>query len=96
MDQSGKPALQPAWVSRDLTNPLTSLIINGVVFATSGGNAQHPAVLYALDGESGKELWNSGSTITSYSRTPVSGSASQVYLSTADSTLYTFGYELVK
>ncbi|HVV46649.1 MAG TPA: hypothetical protein VHC72_15655 [Bryobacteraceae bacterium] len=96
VDQSGKPALEPAWVSRDLTNPLTSLIINGVVFATSGGNAQHPAVLYALDGSSGKELWNSGNTITSYSRTPVSGEASQMYLSTADSTIYTFGFELVK
>ncbi|HEY4087919.1 MAG TPA: hypothetical protein VGM43_18390 [Bryobacteraceae bacterium] len=96
VDQSGKPALEPAWVSRDLTNPLTSLVINGVVFATSGGNAQHPAVLYALDGSSGKELWNSGSTITSYSRAAVSGSASQMYLSTVDSTIYTFGFELVK
>jgi outer membrane protein assembly factor BamB len=96
VDQSGKPSLQPAWLSRDLTNPLTSLIVNGVVFATSGGNAQHPAVLYALDGSSGKELWNSGNTITSYSRTPVSGEASQMYLSTADSTIYTFGFELVK
>jgi hypothetical protein len=96
VDQSGKPALEPAWVSRDLTNPLTSLIINGVVFATSGGNAQHPAVLYALDGSSGKELWNSGGTITSYSRAAVSGSASQMYLSAADSTIYTFGFELVK
>ena len=96
VDQSGKPALEPAWVSRDLTNPLTSLIINGVVFATSGGNAQRPAVLYALDGSSGKELWNSGGTIASYSRAPVSGSASQMYLSTADSTIYTFGFELVK
>jgi len=96
VDQSGKPALEPAWVSRDLTNPLTSLIVNGVVFATSGGNAQHPAVLYALDGSSGKELWNSGGTIASYSRSPISGSASQLYLSAADSTIYTFGFELVK
>ena len=96
VDQGGKPALEPAWVSRDLTNPLTSLIINGVVFATSAGNSQRPAVLYALDGASGKELWNSGGTITSYSRAPVSGSASQMYLSTADSTIYTFGFELVK
>ncbi|HVW07684.1 MAG TPA: hypothetical protein VHC90_03835, partial [Bryobacteraceae bacterium] len=96
VDHGGKPALEPAWVSRDLTNPLTSLIIDGVVFATSGGNAQHPAVLYALDGSSGKELWNSGKTMTSYSRAPVSGGASQMNLSTADSTIYTFGFELVK
>jgi hypothetical protein len=96
VDQSGKPALEPAWVSRDLTNPLTALIINGVVFATSGGNAQHPAVLYALDGSSGKEFWNSGTTMTSYSRAPISGGGSQLYLSTADSTIYTFGFELVK
>lgn len=96
VDQGGKPTLQPAWASRDLTNPLTPAIIDGVVFAVSGGDAQHPAVLYVLDGASGKELWNSGTTIASYARSPVSGGASQVYLSTADSTIYTFGYELVK
>ncbi len=96
VDQGGKPSLQPAWISRDLTNPLTPAIVNDVVFAVSGGDAQHPAVLYALDGSSGKDLWNSGSTMTSYARSPISGGASQLYLGTNDSTIYAFGFELVK
>ncbi len=96
VDQNGKPSLQPAWVSRDLTFPQTPTIVNGVIFAVSGGDAQHPAVLYALDGATGKDLWNSGTTMTSYTRTGVSGGSSQLYLTTLDSTVYTFGFELVK
>jgi hypothetical protein len=96
VDQGGKLSLDRAWSSRDLLMPQTPTIVNGVVFALAGGDAQHPAVLYALDGGSGKELWNSGNTITSYSRTAPSGGSSQLYLSTHDSTVYTFGYELVK
>jgi hypothetical protein len=96
MDQGGKPSLQPAWVSRDLINPQTPTIVNGVVFAVSGGDEQHPAVLYALDGTTGKELWNSGSTMTSWTRTGISGGSSQLYLGTHDSTVYAFGFPLVK
>lgn len=96
VDQGGRLSLEQAWSSRDLPMPQTPTIVNGVVFALAGGDAQHPAVLYALDGSSGKELWNSGNTITSYSRTAPSGGSSQIYLSAHDSTMYTFGYELVK
>ena len=96
VDQGGKLSLEAGWSSRELLMPQTPAIVNGVVFALAGGDAQHPAVLYALDGTSGKELWNSGNTITSYSRTGPSGGSSQIYLSTHDSTVYTFGYELVK
>ena len=96
VDQSGKLSLESAWSSRDLLMPQTPTIVNGVVFALAGGDAQHPAVLYALDGASGKEFWNSGNTITSYSRVAPAGGSSQLYLSTHDSTVYTFGYELVK
>ena len=96
VDQGGKPSLQPAWTSRDLTMPQTPMIINGVVFAVSGGDAQHAAVLYALDGATGKDLWNSGTTMTSYARTGVSGGSAQLYLGTHDSTVYTFGFPLVK
>ena len=96
VDQGGKPTLQPGWVSRDMTVPQTPTIVNGVVFAVSGGDAQHPAVLYALDGASGKDLWNSGTTMTSYARAGISGGASQLYLGTNDSTIYAFGFELVK
>lgn len=96
VDQAGKPSLQPAWVSRDLTFPLTPAIVNGVVLAVSGGDAQHPAVLYALDGATGKDLWNSGTNITSYARSGISGGSSQFYLGTYDSTVYAFGFLLVK
>jgi outer membrane protein assembly factor BamB len=72
-DASGAVTLQPAWVSRDMTSPVTPTIVNGVVFAiASGENVQVPAaqraqrstnaVLYALDAQTGKELWNSGTT----------------------------------
>lgn len=100
------PALEPGWVSRDLTSPITPLVMNGVVFAVAGGGASgtpqataaqraqrsKPAVLYALDATTGKELWTSGTAITS----PVfgvgpSGGDGQVYVVTYDGTVYAFG-----
>jgi outer membrane protein assembly factor BamB len=49
-------------------------------------------VLYALDGATGKELWNSGPTMTSFAHdVSPSGSDSQVYVVTYDGTLYAFG-----
>jgi outer membrane protein assembly factor BamB len=98
--------LEPGWVSRDLTSPLTPLVMNGVMFALAGGGAtgtartpaaqrareSKPAVLYALDADTGKELWSSGTSITS----PVfgvgpSGGDSQVYVVTHDATVFAFG-----
>jgi outer membrane protein assembly factor BamB len=100
------PALEPGWVSRDLMSPVTPLVMNGVVFVVAGGgapgNAQmpaaqraqrsKPAVLYALDAATGKELWSSGTSITSpvFGVAP-SGGDSQVYVVTYDSTVYAFG-----
>jgi outer membrane protein assembly factor BamB len=110
VDQGGTPALKPAWTSRDLVSPLAPLIINGVVFAASGGEfrstgdtltaaqrAQRstPAVLYALDGATGKELWNSGKTMTSFVHDGgISGGGSQVYLGTHDGVFYAFGFPI--
>ncbi len=95
VDQAGKPSLQPAWVSRDMATPLAPAISNGVVFALAGGaQGSKPAVLYALDARSGKDLWNSGTTITSHA-SPNAGLAvavSQLYFGTVDGTLWTFGY----
>ena len=83
VDQNGTPTLQPVWVSRDMMSPAPPTIVNGVVFAISSGEyrsgdaqmtaAQRvqrskPAVLYALDAATGKELWSSGSTISSFVR----------------------------
>jgi hypothetical protein len=95
VDAGGKPSLQQAWVSRDMNVPQTPTVVNGVIFAVSGGDAQHNAVLYALDGATGKDVWNSGATITSYARTGVSGGSSQLYLGTHDSTVYAFGFPLI-
>lgn len=36
-EQAGKPALTPAWVSRDMSSPEPPAIANGVVFALSAG-----------------------------------------------------------
>jgi outer membrane protein assembly factor BamB len=36
-EQNGKPALTPAWVSRDLNSPAPPVIAQGVVFALSNG-----------------------------------------------------------
>ncbi len=110
VDQNGAPSLQPGWASRDLVSPLTPTIINGVVFVTSGGEfrtsdskvnaAQRAsrssrAVIYALDGATGKELWNSGSTITSFARgAALAGGMSQIYLTTYDGVIYAFGFPM--
>ena len=103
VDQNGAPTLQPQWTSRDLAAPVTPAVVNGVVFALRaerrgrrhrGERAQRstPAVLYALDGATGKELWTSGDTITSFVRgVGPSAGDSQVYVVDADGTLYAFG-----
>ena len=105
-EQNGKVALQPGWTSIDLVSPAAPIIVNGVVFALSTGEntvvpraqrAQRsaPAVLYALDGATGKELWNSGKTITAFSHSGgLASGASKVFVSTPDGTLYAFGYLL--
>jgi outer membrane protein assembly factor BamB len=49
-------------------------------------------VLYALDAETGKELWNSGNEITSFAHfSGLSIANGRVYLGTYDSVLYSFG-----
>lgn len=85
-------SLTTGWTSRPMVNALTPVVMNGVAFALSGGSRTTPAVLYALDGTTGKELWNSGKAITSFA-SPSSGlaaSVGQIYLSTNDNELYTF------
>ncbi|HKQ92557.1 MAG TPA: hypothetical protein VJZ77_18000 [Blastocatellia bacterium] len=110
VEQNGAPTLQPAWSSRDLVSPLPPTVINGVVFVTSGGEFRTDdskmtaaerarrssrAVLYALDGETGRELWNSGATIASFTRgVALSGGVGQIYLTTHDGVIYTFGFPM--
>jgi hypothetical protein len=106
---NGSFTLEPAWTSRDLTSPAPPIVLNDVVFALSTGAARGdaqmaaaqrlerstPAALYALDAKTGKELWNSGRTITaSVQGIGPSGQDGQVYVVAADGTLYAFGIPL--
>lgn len=110
VEQGGNVSLQQSWASRELVAPLPPTIINGVAFVTSGGEfrtndskvtaAQRaarskPAVIYALDATTGKELWNSGTAITSFARgSAIAGAMGQIYLTTYDGTIYTFGFPM--
>ena len=71
------PSLDPAWISGGFDHPEPVVIANGVIYALSNGeNAvqeggektrfenTHPAVLRALDASTGKELYNSGTSMT--------------------------------
>jgi outer membrane protein assembly factor BamB len=91
VEQDGALAFQPGWTSRDMT-PLGPVVISGVIFAASGGRGS-PSRLYALDGATGQELWNSGAAIGSVAR-GLSGESGQVYVGTNDGTLYAFGFPM--
>ena len=107
---AAKPVLQQQWVSRDLVSPAGPIVVNGVAFVLSTGeyipptaNAKLaervsksvPAVLYALNAASGKELWNSRKDITSFVHSAALWSVDgQVYVGTYDGTLYAFGFAM--
>lgn len=91
-ERNGAASLQAGWTSRDLSSPLTPVIVNGVIFAAAAGTSP---VLYALDASTGKELWNSGHKLAS----PIHGGGlsvgnSQVYLGSNDGTAYVFGFPI--
>jgi len=106
---NGTPTIASGWVSRQMRAPLSPVIVNGVAFVVSSGefvppagasvNAADrarrsvPAVLYALDALTGRELWSSGTTIATFAR----GSATwpgigQIHVATYDNTVYAFGF----
>ena len=91
-EQDGKMVLVPAWSSRDLVNPAPPVVANGVVIALSEGDKKTPAKLYVLDAETGKELYASGSEITTYAHmSGVSVGDAHAFFTTHDGTLYSFG-----
>ncbi|HJZ76199.1 MAG TPA: hypothetical protein VKE51_30900 [Vicinamibacterales bacterium] len=96
VEQNGQLALLPAWTSRAITSPLPPFVVNGVLFAASAGTRSAPAVLYAIEAASGKDLWNSGRAIATAARGGLSAGGGNVYLPGADSTLYAFGFEIEK
>lgn len=100
-EQGGGLSLVPGWVSREIPSPSTPMVVNGVVFAASSGDAEPrgktgrrspPSVIYALDASGGKELWNSGKVMTaSAHHGRLSAGNGQIYLGADDGTLYAFG-----
>ncbi len=85
-------ALQTGWTSAGMASPIAPIVVNGVVFTVA--NSPN-AVLHALDGVSGKEVWNSGKTMTAAVRIgSLSAIGSQVYIGTSDGTIYAFGFPI--
>lgn len=110
VDSGGSPSLEPGWISRDLVSPLPPIVVNGVVFAASSGafsggdssmsaeqraRRSSGAVLYALDGATGKVLWESGDSVTSFApKNGLSAGAGAVYLADYKGSLYSFGFPM--
>ncbi len=107
VQKDGGVALETGWTSREMVTPVTPLIVNGVVFALGTGEfrtsdasvtaAQRAAksakaVLYSLDAATGKELWNSGTTINGFVTTGrLAAGGGRVYVGANDGTQYAFG-----
>jgi outer membrane protein assembly factor BamB len=96
VEKNGAPALEQAWTSRDLVAPLPPIVVSGVVFAVSGGGQKSGnAVLYAFDGTTGSELWNSGAKMESYAAGGgLAAGGTRVYVATQDGTQYAFGFPI--
>jgi hypothetical protein len=101
IDQNGALSLQAGWTSKGMSAPLPPTIINDVVFVTSGGvraggqGGASGAAIYALNGITGEELWNSGSMITSQPRfESLSGGIGQIYIGTKGGNLFAFGFPM--
>ena len=90
-EQGDAAALQSGWTSpRCLAFSADRRewrCVRGFQFALGG--------LHALDGATGKELWNSGKTMTAAVRIGgLSGIGSQIYLGASDGTFYAFGFPI--
>ena len=107
----GTPTLQAGWTSRQMRAPLAPLVVGSVVFVVSSGEflpppganvsaadrarQSVPSILYALDGATGRELWSSGSTMTSFVHGPALWAGiGQVHVATYDGTVYAFGFAM--
>lgn len=95
VDQGGRPSLMQGWTSRQLAAPSAPIVVNGVVFSAASGRPSGRATLYAFDGTSGRDLWNSGQAIAAaVLPNGLWSSNSQVQAATSDGTVYAFGFVL--
>jgi outer membrane protein assembly factor BamB len=99
------PTLEPAWISGGFASPEPVVIAGNVVLALSNGENPvqkggeksrlqntRPAVLKALDARTGKELYNSGTSIASWVHfSGLAVSSGKIFLVDHDSNLYCFG-----
>ena len=103
---ANKPTLASMWISREMHAPEPPTVANGVVYALLSGKTSDEsrgaikapagvnphAVLYALDAETGRELYSSSKLIKSFTHfnEPVVAGG-QVYVCTWDGKVYAFG-----
>jgi outer membrane protein assembly factor BamB len=81
------------WSSPKLKSPGTPVIAGGIVFILDCGSQKVPAVLYAFDAITGKQIYDSGHIISSFATNGDLAIANgHICFSTADGTLYCFGF----
>ncbi len=100
------PTLAPIWISSDKHAPDPPVVANGVVYALDTGKTTMEsrakgkpgnipvshAVLYAIDAETGQQLYSSGNLIDSWTHfTEPVVAGGKVYVSTWDGRVYAFG-----
>jgi len=97
-EKDGKPVLTQRWM-REMSTPEVPVITSGIVFALSAGEyasedakGSGRAVLYALDGTTGKDLYSTGKQIAGPANlNGLTVANGRVYFATTDNTLYAFG-----
>ena len=110
VDKNGAMGWERGWTSTEMVSPLPPVVIDGVLFALSSGEfhspdaklsaaerarKSKPAVLYALDPLSGKEMWTSGTTIASFVHSGgLSAGGGRIYVATYDGVEYAFGFPM--
>lgn len=88
-------SLEKGWESPGMDVPLPPIVVNGVVFALDGGAQSGAARLYAIDGTSGRGLWDSGNSIASTARGhTLSSGPGHIFLTSSDSSVYAFGFPM--
>ena len=94
-ESDGRLRLDKGWESPSMDAPLPPIVVNGVVFALDGGKTSGTAKLYAFNGTSGSQIWDSGDAIEApASGHTLSSGPGHVFLTTSASTVYAFGFPM--